>query len=71
MTLSAGLESFLRGMEYPATRDDLIREARRDGISTDDLSILQRLPEQNYGASCAVANALGAGMRYGRTLVAA
>jgi len=29
------LGRFLADMEYPATKDDLLREARRDGLSID------------------------------------
>ena len=43
---SAALDRFLRGMEYPATRDDLLREAARDGLGSDDRAVLARLPEQ-------------------------
>jgi len=41
---------FLAEMEYPATKDDLLREARRDGLSIDDQTLLRSLPEQNYNA---------------------
>jgi hypothetical protein len=51
MALSRSLDRFLTEMEYPATRDDLLREAARDGIGAEDYMLLQKLPEQNYGAA--------------------
>jgi hypothetical protein len=38
-------------MEYPATRDDLLREAARDGLDTHDRALLQDLPEQTFDAA--------------------
>jgi len=51
MALPASLDRFLAEMEYPATRDDLLREATRDGLPAEDRALLQDLPEQNYGAA--------------------
>lgn len=51
MPLSPTLDRFLAEMEYPATRDDLVREAARDGLSADDRAALSDLPEQSYNAA--------------------
>jgi hypothetical protein len=51
MPLSPALDRFLAGMEYPATRDDLLREATRDGLGDDERALLLELPEQNYSAA--------------------
>lgn len=51
MTLSPTLDCFLAGMEYPATRDDLLREAAREGLAAEDRAILHDLPEQSYSAA--------------------
>ncbi|MBN6192050.1 DUF2795 domain-containing protein [Aneurinibacillus sp. BA2021] len=51
MALSPTLDRFLAGMEYPATRDDLLREATRDGLDADDRAVLRTLPEQSYSAA--------------------
>ena len=51
MPLSPALDRFLADMEYPATRDDLLREAARDGLSTDDRRTLSSLPEQSFSAA--------------------
>lgn len=51
MTLSPALDRFLAGMEYPATRDDLLREAAREGLGADDRDTLAALPEQSFSAA--------------------
>lgn len=50
MSLSS-LDRFLATMEYPATRDDLLREAARDGLDADDTAALAALPENSYSAA--------------------
>jgi len=51
MSLSPELDRFLLQMEYPATRDDLLREARRDGLHGEDLAQLADLPDQSFSAA--------------------
>lgn len=51
MALTPALDRFLAGMEYPATRDDLLREAAREGLDADDRAVLRALPEQSYSAA--------------------
>lgn len=52
------LERFLTEMEYPATKDDLLREATRDGLDSADLAVLRALPEGGYDARRRVRDAL-------------
>ncbi|WP_091227350.1 DUF2795 domain-containing protein [Microbacterium sp. 3J1] len=51
MGISPALDRFLSAMEYPATRDDLLREASRDGLDADDRATLQELPDQSFSAA--------------------
>lgn len=51
MPLSPALDRFLADMEYPATRDDLLREAAHDGLGTEERAAIAALPEQNYSAA--------------------
>ncbi|ALX65688.1 DUF2795 domain-containing protein [Microbacterium sp. XT11] len=51
MPHSPALDRFLAGMEYPATRDDLLREAAREGLGADDRALLEALPDQSYSAA--------------------
>lgn len=51
MFLTPTLDRFLSDMEYPATRDDLLREAVRDGLAPDDRAALGELPDQSFSAA--------------------
>ena len=54
MPTSPALDRFLADMEYPATKDDLLREAVRDGLDPDDRARLAALPEQSYSAGWSI-----------------
>lgn len=58
MPHSPALDRFLAAMEYPALRDDLVREAVRDGLGPDDRAVLENLPEQSFSAAWQVRYAL-------------
>ena len=47
---SAALQHFLSEMEYPATKDDLLREARREMLGPDEQWALQQLDPGGYSA---------------------
>lgn len=51
MSPTSTLDRFLLGMEYPATRDDLLREAAREGLDAEDRAALSELPDQSYSAA--------------------
>jgi len=57
---SSRLEHFLTEMEYPATKDDLLREASRDGLTAEDVAALRALPDDGYDARRSVRDALAA-----------
>ena len=57
---TSGLECFLAAMEFPATRDDLVREASRDGLGLQEVAALRALPDGSYDARCRVRDALAA-----------
>lgn len=59
MLLSPTLDRFLAGMEYPALRDDLLREAAREGLCVEDRALLESLPEQSYSAAWHIRYRLG------------
>ncbi len=67
MAPSPTLDRFLAGMEYPATRDDLLREAARDGLPPSDVRALAALADQSYGARWMVRRALASADRVRET----
>jgi len=64
-----GIERFLAEMEYPATKDDLLREATRDGLPPADIAMLRALPDGGYDARCRVRDALAVLPQEGGLLV--
>jgi hypothetical protein len=59
MRITPEMSRFLGGMEYPATKDDLLREAMRDGLGPADVALLEDLPEQSYNAAWNIRYRLG------------
>lgn len=48
MNLSPALNEFLSDMEYPATKDDLVREATREGLIAEEREVLASLPGRSF-----------------------
>ncbi len=53
------LQKHLKGMDYPASKQELIEHAKKQGADEDALSALEELPEQEYEAPTDVNKALG------------
>lgn len=52
------LRTVLRDMDFPATRDDLLREARRSAGDESTVRTLMDLPDGSFNGSSAVIAAL-------------
>lgn len=39
------IQKFLKGVDYPATKDDLIDRAEENGADDDVLDVLEQLPD--------------------------
>lgn len=53
------LQKHLKGMDYPASKQELIEHAKNQGADEDALSALEELPEQEYEAPTDVNKAIG------------
>ncbi|MBM3715839.1 MAG: DUF2795 domain-containing protein [Actinobacteria bacterium] len=42
------MDAFLRTMEYPCTKDDLLREAEREGLTGRALALLRDLQDRAF-----------------------
>lgn len=42
------IQTFIRGIDFPATRDDLIRRARRKGAGEKVIFALEKLERQKF-----------------------
>lgn len=45
---SAAVERYLRGVGFPATKDELIEQARENNAPGDVISVLDKLDEKEY-----------------------
>ena len=45
----ANVQNFLRGVRYPATKDDLIAAATKNGAPPEVMKIIQALPAERFG----------------------
>ena len=48
------LQKFLGGLDYPATKRDLIQRAQQKGADENTLSALQAIPDRQYDGPNAV-----------------
>jgi Protein of unknown function (DUF2795) len=48
------LQKFLSGVNYPASRDELVEHARRQGADEEVLRRLDRIPNRTYDGPNAV-----------------
>lgn len=71
MSPSPALRRFLTEMEFPATKDDLLREAARDGLDSADIAALEQLRGYSYSARWQILTALRMARPSADTLVAA
>jgi Protein of unknown function (DUF2795) len=53
------LQKHLKGVDYPATKEDLINHARQQGADQDLLSDLEQIPDQEYETPTEVNKAIG------------
>jgi hypothetical protein len=52
------LQKHLGGVDYPASRDDLVRKAEENGADDDVLEALRGIPDTEYDAPTAVTKAV-------------
>lgn len=53
------LEKHLKGLDYPAKKADIIKQAEQQGADEDAKSALQQLPDQTYDSPTAISKAIG------------
>ena len=54
------VEKFLKGVDYPASKDDLVKMAEKNGADEEIRSTLQQLKEDKFGSPAEVSKAIGA-----------
>lgn len=54
------IEKYLKDVDYPASKQDLLTCAKRNGADQQTCDILERLPDQRYEKPTDVARMIGA-----------
>jgi hypothetical protein len=53
------IQKHLKGMDYPATKEELLEHAKQNGADRDAQSVLEQLPEDEYETPAEVSKAIG------------
>jgi len=53
------LQKHLKGMDYPASKQDLVQHAQKQGADQNIRSILEQLPDEEYETPADVSKAVG------------
>ncbi len=53
------IQKFLKGVDYPANKSDLLENAERQGADEDVRATLEQLPDVEYETPADVSQALG------------
>ena len=54
------VEKFLKGVDYPANKNDLIKHAQQQGADQQVLETLKQLPDRSFEGPAGVSKAIGA-----------
>lgn len=61
MANPVALVDLLAGLDYPVSRDDVIRLAQERGADTDTLNLLRSLPPEEFASAEQVSEAIARG----------
>lgn len=53
------LQKHLKGVDYPASKEDLINHAKQQSADQDAISALEQIPDQEYETPAEVSKAIG------------
>lgn len=53
------LQKHLKGVDYPASKEDLIKHAKQQGADENALSALEQIPDEQYETPTDVSKAIG------------
>lgn len=53
------LQKHLKGIEYPASKQDLIEHAKQHGADDNAISVFEQLPDEEYETPADVSKAIG------------
>jgi len=53
------IEVFMKGIELPAGKDDLINHAKKNNAPDNVIAVLSRLPEKDYRSATDISHEVG------------
>lgn len=53
------IQKDLKGVDYPVSKQDLVKHAQQQGANQDVQSVLEQLPERQYDTPAEVSKAIG------------
>jgi len=53
------LQKHLKGMDYPASKQDIVDYAKQQGADDNAIAVLEHLPEEEYETPTDVSKAVG------------
>lgn len=54
------IQKYLKGIDYPARREDLVQRAKDEGADDNVCSMLEQLPDEEFDTPADVSKAIGA-----------
>ncbi|MDW5376601.1 DUF2795 domain-containing protein [Halomonas sp. HP20-15] len=55
----ANITHHLKGVDFPASREDLEKQAKDNGAGDDVMEIIRQMPDQEYGSMADVTKGVG------------
>jgi len=53
------IQKFLKGVDYPASKQDLVKHAKQQGADENVCSTLEQLPDEEYETPADVSKGIG------------
>lgn len=53
------VQKFLKGLDYPASKQDVLQKAEQEGADDDVRSTLEQLPDEEFQTPADVSKAIG------------
>lgn len=53
------LEKYLKGMDYPASKNDIIKKAQQNGADEMVMAVLKELPDQKFDGPTGISKVVG------------
>ncbi|MGE5658668.1 MAG: DUF2795 domain-containing protein [Actinomycetota bacterium] len=53
------IQKDLKGVDYPVSKQDLVKHAQQQGANQDVQSVLEQLPDRQYDTPAEVSKAIG------------